>query len=248
MKERYDVIVAGAGLAGSLAAGMAAKGGASVVLLDRNKEAEVGKKTNWGWVCGDAVANDHLKFVTQKLGIKFDKPELDHKVDGVIALSPDMKSKFPFDGEGYLLDRPLFEAKLLKYAKGLRRRIPFGVRGRGPDNREQRGRRHIREGQGQEARRDKGEDRHRLPRHRDQPEEEAPGERLRRQGGRHSRRRIDGQVHLRGRHRPRGPRLVRREERAHTPQPEHRPRRIRMGLPEEQQQGEHRHRRPEGEP
>ena len=29
MKERYDVIVAGAGLAGSLAAGMAAKGGAN---------------------------------------------------------------------------------------------------------------------------------------------------------------------------------------------------------------------------
>ena len=56
MKDRYDVIVAGAGLAGSLAAAMAAKGGASVVLLDRNKEAEVGKKTNWGWVCGDAVA------------------------------------------------------------------------------------------------------------------------------------------------------------------------------------------------
>ena len=73
MKERYDVIVAGAGLAGSLAAGMAAKGGASVVLLDRNKEAEVGKKTNWGWVCGDAVANDHLKFVTKKLGVKFGK-------------------------------------------------------------------------------------------------------------------------------------------------------------------------------
>jgi geranylgeranyl reductase family protein len=116
MNERYDIIVAGAGLAGSLAAGMAAKTGAKVVMLDRNKEAEVGKKTNWGWVCGDAVANDHLKFVTEKLGIKFGKPELDHKVDGVIALSPDMKSKFPFDGEGYLLDRPIFEAKLLKYA------------------------------------------------------------------------------------------------------------------------------------
>jgi geranylgeranyl reductase family protein len=118
MKERYDVIVAGAGLAGSLAAGMAAKGGASVALLDRNKEEEVGKKTNWGWVCGDAVANDHLKFVTKRLGVKFDRPELDHRVDGVIAMSPDLKSKFPFDGEGYMLDRPIFEAKLLKYAKG----------------------------------------------------------------------------------------------------------------------------------
>ncbi len=48
MNEEYDVIVAGAGLAGSLAAAMAAKGGAKVLLLDRNKEPEVGKKTNWG--------------------------------------------------------------------------------------------------------------------------------------------------------------------------------------------------------
>ena len=111
----------GRGLAGSLAAAMAAKGGASVVLLDRNKEEEVGKKTNWGWVCGDAVANDHLKFVTQRLGIKFDKPELDHKVDGVIALSPDMKSKFPFDGEGYLLDRPHLRGQAAQVRKGLRR-------------------------------------------------------------------------------------------------------------------------------
>lgn len=116
MKERYDVIVAGAGLSGSLAAAMAAQGGASVILLDRNKEVEVGKKTNWGWVCGDAVADSHLKFVTEKLGIKFDKPELDHKVDGVIALSPDLKSRFPFDGEGHMLDRPIFEQKLLQYA------------------------------------------------------------------------------------------------------------------------------------
>ena len=131
MKERYDVIVAGAGLAGSLAAGMAAKGGANVVLLDRNKEEEVGKKTNWGWVCGDAVANDHLKFVHQKLGVKFDKPELDHRVDGVIALSPDMKSRFPFDGEGYMLDRPIFEAKLLKYARdcGAEYHSEFAVEG-----------------------------------------------------------------------------------------------------------------------
>jgi Dehydrogenases (flavoproteins) len=52
----YDVIVAGAGMSGSLAAAMAARGGASVLLVDRNKEESVGKKTVWGWTCGDAVA------------------------------------------------------------------------------------------------------------------------------------------------------------------------------------------------
>lgn len=114
--DSYDVIVAGAGMSGSLAAAMAAKGGASVVLLDRNKEAEVGKKTNWGWVCGDAVSKGHLDFIHDKIGITFDKPELDLKVNGVFAFSPDLKQKFKFEGEGYSLDRPSFERKLLQYA------------------------------------------------------------------------------------------------------------------------------------
>jgi digeranylgeranylglycerophospholipid reductase len=76
----------------------------------------VGKKTNWGWTCGDAVANDHLKFIKEKSGLTFQFPELDLKVDGVVALSPDFKSRYLFDGEGYTLDRPLFEQKLLKDA------------------------------------------------------------------------------------------------------------------------------------
>ena len=47
-KYDYDIIVAGAGMSGSLAAAMAARRGYKVVLLDRNKEEEAGKKTNWG--------------------------------------------------------------------------------------------------------------------------------------------------------------------------------------------------------
>ncbi len=116
MKDNYDTIVAGAGIAGSLAAAAAAKTGLKVLLLDKNKEEEVGKKTNWGWVCGDAVAATHLDFVKSRLGINFGKPELDLKVEGVIAFSPDLQSKFPFDGEGYVLDRPEFESKLKNHA------------------------------------------------------------------------------------------------------------------------------------
>jgi digeranylgeranylglycerophospholipid reductase len=116
MQENYDIIVAGAGLSGSLAAAKAAKGGAKVLLLDRNKEEVVGKKTNWGWTCGDAVADSHLKYIKEKVDLGFGKPELDLKVDGVIALSPDFNSKYLFDGEGYVLDRPSFQRKLLKHA------------------------------------------------------------------------------------------------------------------------------------
>ncbi len=113
----YDIIVAGAGLAGSTAASVAAKKGMSVLLLDRNPEPEVGKKTNWGWTCGDAVAASHLDFVTKNTGISFSEPELDKKVDGVYAFSPDLKSKYMFEGLGYILDRPEFESKLLRIAK-----------------------------------------------------------------------------------------------------------------------------------
>ena len=116
MQEKYDIIVAGAGLSGTLAAAMAAKAGTKVALLDRNKPEEVGKKTNWGWTCGDAVADSHLKYIKEKVGLSFGHPELDLKVNGVVALSPNLKHRFLFDGEGYVLDRPMFERKLLKNA------------------------------------------------------------------------------------------------------------------------------------
>ncbi|MGC8567689.1 MAG: FAD-dependent oxidoreductase [Candidatus Micrarchaeia archaeon] len=113
----YDIIIAGAGMAGNIAAYTAAKAGAKVLLLDRNKEEEVGKKTNWGWVCGDAIAKAHLEFVKKHTGLEFDFPELDNRIEAVVAYSPDLESKFNFEGEGFALNRPLFEAKLLSYAK-----------------------------------------------------------------------------------------------------------------------------------
>jgi len=113
----YDVIVAGGGIAGAIAAASAAKNGAKTVLIDRNSEAEIGKKTNWGWVCGDAVAEDHIKFMESELDEKFGKPELDLKVGGVYVISPNMKKKVMFEGAGYSLNRPEFARKLLSIAK-----------------------------------------------------------------------------------------------------------------------------------
>jgi len=115
-EETYDIIVAGAGMSGSLAAGVAAKLGKNVLLLDRNLPELVGKKTPWGWTCGDAVAGSHIDFVTKRTGITFNSPELDLKVNGVYAISPDLKTRFQFDGVGYVLDRPEFERKLRDFA------------------------------------------------------------------------------------------------------------------------------------
>ncbi|MGC9205283.1 MAG: NAD(P)/FAD-dependent oxidoreductase [Candidatus Micrarchaeia archaeon] len=117
MDEKYDVIVAGAGVAGALAAASASQNGAKTLLLDRNEESSVGKKTNWGWVCGDAVAQDHITFAEHELHTSFGKPELNLKVDGVYVVSPSMKKKVKFEGAGYSLDRPSFARKLLSIAK-----------------------------------------------------------------------------------------------------------------------------------
>jgi len=115
-EESYDIIVAGAGMSGSLAAGVAAKLGRNVLLLDRNPSEHVGKKTPWGWTCGDAVAGSHLDFVTARTKLSFGSPELDLKVNGVYAISPNLETRFQFDGVGYMLDRPDFERKLRDFA------------------------------------------------------------------------------------------------------------------------------------
>jgi len=118
MKENsnYDIVVAGGGLSGNVAAAMAARAGARVIILDRNNPENVGRKTISGWVCGDAVAGSHIDYITKKLGVSFGSPELDREVDGVYAISPDLSTRFKFDGVGYTLDRPEFEAKLLNIA------------------------------------------------------------------------------------------------------------------------------------
>ncbi|MGC8628908.1 MAG: NAD(P)/FAD-dependent oxidoreductase [Candidatus Micrarchaeia archaeon] len=128
---QYDIIIAGAGIAGAIAAISAAKNGAKVVMLDRNLQEEVGKKTNWGWVCGDAVAKSHLDFLESQLGIKLSEPELDTKVKGIYVLSPDMRNKFLFQGEGYSLDRPKLARKLLSLAlkEGVEYRPGYEVEG-----------------------------------------------------------------------------------------------------------------------
>jgi geranylgeranyl reductase family protein len=114
--EERDVVVVGAGIAGCMTAGTIAiksKGKVDVLLLDRNPEAEVGKKTTLGWVCGDAVGEHHIKFLNEHLGVTYGKPEMENRVTAVYVYSPDMKVRVPFEGPGYVLDRPKFGKRLL---------------------------------------------------------------------------------------------------------------------------------------
>ncbi len=81
------------------------KQAAKVLVIDRNAESEVGKKTHSGWTCGDATSKNSLNFLEKNLGITYSSPELEHPVKGVLVYSPDHKTKILFEGEGWILNR-----------------------------------------------------------------------------------------------------------------------------------------------
>ncbi len=118
MKPEYDVVIVGAGVAGCMAATAIGTRGRDlrVLLIDRNPKTEVGKKTTLGWICGDAVGEHHLKFIHSELGITFGSPETENRVGAIVVSSPDRKVSYPFEGSGYMLDRPKFARRLLDEA------------------------------------------------------------------------------------------------------------------------------------
>ncbi|MEM2760133.1 MAG: NAD(P)/FAD-dependent oxidoreductase [Nitrososphaerales archaeon] len=120
MEADYDIIVAGAGIAGMIAATSASifsKQNLSVLVVDRNSQPEAGKKTINGWVCGDAVGKNSVDYMSQRIGITWGKPEIEHPVKGVVAYSPDHETPIYFDGDGYILNRRLLPQKQLKDAE-----------------------------------------------------------------------------------------------------------------------------------
>ena len=116
----YDVIIAGGGMAGLITAasiGYHSKSKARVLIIDRNKEDEPGKKTNNGWTCGDATSKRSLDYLADHIGIRYGSPELEHPVSGVYVYSPDRKTKVLFEGEGYLFNRKLAPRRQVADAK-----------------------------------------------------------------------------------------------------------------------------------
>jgi len=113
----YDIIIAGGGLAGMIVASSAAyysNQTLRILVIDRNLPPELGKKTVSGWICGDAVGKKSVDFMTSRIGITWDSPEIEHPVKGVVAYSPNHETSVSFDGEGYILNRKLLPQKQLK--------------------------------------------------------------------------------------------------------------------------------------
>ena len=126
----YDIIVAGGGLAGMIVACSAAyysKQMLRVLVVDRNAAPDLGRKTVSGWICGDAVGKKSVDFMTSRIGIKWQYPEIEHPVKGVIAYSPDHQTPISFDGEGYILNRKILPQKQLADAIKLGITVKFDL-------------------------------------------------------------------------------------------------------------------------
>jgi digeranylgeranylglycerophospholipid reductase len=106
MREEYDIIVVGAGPAGSTAARYAAAGGASVLMLE--KDRDVGYPVR----CGEAVSHEGV--------VQFIEPDprwIAATVSKFRIVVPDGSSIVPrLDGTGYVLERRIFDYELAKLA------------------------------------------------------------------------------------------------------------------------------------
>ncbi len=111
-KEEYDVVVVGAGPAGSMAARAAARTGAKVLLLDKRRELGVPVQ------CGEALAEEPLR----DLGIKPNPRWIAGEVNAVRLISPSgievsIAEKSVVHGKvGFILDRKVFDKHLAMLA------------------------------------------------------------------------------------------------------------------------------------
>lgn len=106
MQAEYDIIVVGAGPAGSMAARFAAEKGVSVLVLE--KDRDVGYPVR----CGEAVSKAGVEeFITP------DKKWIASEIDKFSLVAPDeTEVVLQFSDTGYILERRVFDYELAKTA------------------------------------------------------------------------------------------------------------------------------------
>ena len=106
--DSYDIIVVGAGPAGSMAAKIAAEGGASVLMLEKDRDIGVPVR------CAEAVGKDGIEKI---LGYAVKKEWIADEITRFKFVAPNGKAIFPkVNMSGYVLHRRLFDYDLAKEA------------------------------------------------------------------------------------------------------------------------------------
>lgn len=105
-KSKYDIVIVGAGPAGSIAARAAAEEGADVIMLDKRRELGVPVQ------CGEALA----EYVLNELDIEPDPSWAINRIDSAKLFSPSEESveleQKSVGKLGYILDRKVFDRHL----------------------------------------------------------------------------------------------------------------------------------------
>ena len=106
MKPEYDIVIVGAGPAGSIAARFAAEGGASVLMLE--KDRDVGYPVR----CGEAISKAGVsEFIAP------DEKWISAHINKFALISPDgTEAVIEFGDAGYVLERRIFDYELAKTA------------------------------------------------------------------------------------------------------------------------------------
>ena len=104
--DNYDVVVIGAGPAGSTAAKFAALGGAKVMILERDREPGIPVR------CGEGISERGLSEF-----IQIDKKWISAEIDVAEIHSPNGgKAVLHNNGRGFILERRIFDNELTKLA------------------------------------------------------------------------------------------------------------------------------------
>ncbi len=106
LKEKYDIIVVGAGPAGSVSARYAAENGASVLMLERDREPGIPVR------CAEGVSHEGIEQF-----IDIDERWIASRIDVACLHAPNgMNVRMYNNGAGYALERRLFDKALCDLA------------------------------------------------------------------------------------------------------------------------------------
>ena len=106
VKDRYDVVVIGAGPAGSVTSRFAAENGASVLMLERDREPGIPVR------CAEGVSHRGIAPF-----IEIDKRWIANQIDVAKLHAPNGESAYMYNnGTGYVLERRIFDTALCDLA------------------------------------------------------------------------------------------------------------------------------------